>query len=80
MNMAHDIQRLKQKIDRLHQRISTLAQHETALGGIIHKPGWTTVAEFAFVEASIDSLHRQIDTVSQHYQELVSAASQVGNG
>jgi hypothetical protein len=77
--MKHEIQRLDQKINRLNESISDLAHLPPGFGGIVHKPGWTTIAEFALVEASLDSLQRQIEAASEHLKRLIDAAGRVGS-
>lgn len=78
--MTHDINRLQDKIDHLDHSLSSLASQSGLLDRIIHKPGWTTIAEFALVEASLDAVQRQVETVSDHYKRLVEAAGLVGGG
>jgi hypothetical protein len=77
--MPHDINRLKEKTDRLDRSVSSLGGFAGALSGIIHKPGWTSVAEFALVEASLDALYRHVETAADHYRQLIAAADKVGN-
>jgi hypothetical protein len=84
--MKHDIKRLEDKIKRLHHSISTLSisiqppdpGDPNWMWHIIHNPGWTSIAEFALVEASIDSLHNQIETATEQYKRVLEAATQVG--
>lgn len=78
--MIHDIDRLKGKIDRLDQSLAGLKFLGGVLGGVIHRPGWTTVAEFALVEAALDALQRQVEAASDHYHRLIEAAGLVGSG
>jgi hypothetical protein len=46
--MAHDIGKLESKIGILREAISKLhdAKHAELLVPVIHRPGWTTLAEF----------------------------------
>jgi hypothetical protein len=76
--MTHDLNRLKDKIDRINERLSGFRSLKEDLSSIIHKPGWTTVAEFALVEAHLVSLDKQIETTTSHYKELIQAAQRVG--
>jgi hypothetical protein len=76
--MAHDINRLKDRIDRIDQTISDLGELKGQLSGIIHKPGWTTVAEFALVEAGLTSIHTHVEATANHYKQLIEAAQRVG--
>jgi hypothetical protein len=76
--MEHDIKRLEQKISRLNESISQLAQLPPGFGVVIHKPGWTSIAEFALVEAGLDSIQTQVEAASKHLNQLIDAAGRVG--
>jgi hypothetical protein len=76
--MTHDLNILKNRIDRIHGHLSDVSSLKEDLVRIIHKPGWTTVAEFALVEASLASIDKQIETTTSHYKELIQAAQRVG--
>jgi hypothetical protein len=78
--MTHDIDRLKGKIDHLDRTLASLGSLGGVLGGIIHKPGWTTVAEFALMETALDMLQRHAETTSDHYRRVIEAARLVGGG
>lgn len=54
-HMAHDIRMLEEKIKRLTQSISELAQLPPGFGPIIHKPGFTSIAEWQLILAGIDN-------------------------
>jgi tetrahydromethanopterin S-methyltransferase subunit G len=76
--MNYDLNSLKSRIDRIDARLSDVSSQKDELVRIIHKPGWTTVAEFALVEASLASIDKQLETTTSHYRELIQAAQQVG--
>jgi hypothetical protein len=78
--MAHNIQRLEDKCRGLDQALAELAGQKVGgrLGGIVHGPGWTTIAEFALVEANLDSLHAHVALLARQVQELTAAAGKVG--
>ena len=76
--MAHDIGMLENKIDRLTKTLSELATLPPGFGQIIHKPGWTSIAESALFDAGIDSLQRQTETMTEHCKQLLEAADKVG--
>jgi hypothetical protein len=75
--MEHDIKRLEKKIERLEASIASIAHLPRGFGVIIHNPGWTSIAEFALVEAGLDSVQTQIETASEHLKRLIDAAAQV---
>ncbi len=76
--MEHDIKRLDEKIEKLNESISNLATLPPGFGVIIHKPGWTTIAEFALVEASLDSGQAQVEAATAHLRRVLDAAGRVG--
>jgi hypothetical protein len=44
---------------------------------IIHRPGWTTPAELAFVTAILDSIAVQVRSLERLQADLVEAARKV---
>ena len=76
--MAHDIQMLEEKIKRLERSVVDFAKLLPGFGVIIHKPGWTSIAEFALVQAGIDNPHMQIETATEYCKRLLKAAEKVG--
>jgi hypothetical protein len=40
----------------------------------IHKPGWTTVADIAFVHTHLDSLQNQLKNINEQLSAFVKAA------
>lgn len=46
---------------------------------IIHRPGWTTIAEGLYFEALVDSITTHAQTLNQLHQQLLNASSAVGN-
>ncbi len=77
--MAHDIAGLERKIHALHQAISKLhdAKHTDALLPIIHRPGWTTVAEFELVQTHLDALHNQASHLHNSFEALIKTADKI---
>jgi hypothetical protein len=78
--MTTDVADLEVKIRRMDENVSKLhsARHAQELLRVIHKPGWTTVAEAALVNAMVDSLLMHMDNVHRAHDTLLSAARQVG--
>jgi hypothetical protein len=78
--MKHDIDGLEKKLRNLNRCLADLGSQNVSeeLLQVIHKPGWTTPAEFALVSAMADSLQSQIQTASMHFKQMIGAASQVG--
>lgn len=73
---------LERQLDELGRSIHELAaaNHNQILGGIIHGPGWTTLAEGALVSGMLDALQNQVNAVARQSEQLLSAAEQVGAG
>jgi len=78
--MAHDIVGLEKKIRALDEVLSKLQsrKHAELLLPIIHRPGWTTVAEFELVNNHVNSLHDQITTLHKAMEALVAVAEKIG--
>ena len=77
----------KYEINKLEADIKALQASHTALASsstlgellnVIHRPGWTTPAELAFVEAGLESIQAQTRQLAAFTQGLLNAALQVG--
>ena len=72
-----------------HERKVTLAREALAslpggdyydqLWQVIHRPGWTTIAEGLYFEALVDSITTHAQTLNQLHQQLLKASLAVGN-
>jgi hypothetical protein len=80
MTMKHDIVGLEKKLRTIQKGMADLGGQKLSdeFIQIIHRPGWTTPAEFMLVSAMADSLQKQIDTASAHCKQLVEATSRIG--
>lgn len=78
--MAHDIRMLEEKIKRLTQSISEFVQLPPGFGPIIHKPGFTSIAEWQLIVAGIDNQQKQIEVMTEYCKRLLEAAENVGKG
>ena len=78
--MTHDIAGLKQKITTIQDSITKLqdAKHAERLVPIIHRPGWTTIAEFELVQHQVDSLFQQVGNLHKGFDALVAIAEKIG--
>jgi HD-GYP domain-containing protein (c-di-GMP phosphodiesterase class II) len=78
--MAHNITGLEHKVRSLHESVSKLheAKHADKLSPIIHRPGWTTVAEFELVQSHVEHLHDQIRNLHKALDALISTAEHIG--
>ena len=75
----HDIEHLERKIHELHKSLTALRDQDPVTGviTIIHKPGWTSVAEQAFFTGIVDAMLMQTKTLSALKQVLLSGATNV---
>jgi hypothetical protein len=76
---AHQIACLEAKIKALSTHLETLSNTSDMeeLFVIIHRPGWTTPAEFAMVNGIIDSIHAQAKTLTEMRKVLLSGSRAV---
>lgn len=74
--VEHDVKHLEEKIGRLETKIAELARLPPELG-VIRRRGWTTIDEFALVEAALASVQAQIETASEHLKRLIQAAERI---
>lgn len=89
----HDLTRLEAKIKDVASSISALAARSEALGAgagektlnlsgliaIIHRPGWTTPAEWLFVNGILDSMAIHTEALAGLQQSLLAGSAAVGN-
>ena len=77
---SEHIEYLERRLKELRKKLAGFEQQSPfgQLLEIIHRPGWTTVAEARFFEAALDSLETQIETLKRDHQNLLKAAGMVG--
>jgi len=77
----------QENIAKMEQRLNALKKDSQALTNanvydqllqIIHKPGWTTVAESLFLENTLDLISAQMQSLTRAQQGLLEAANAVG--
>ena len=68
----HDITKLEEGINELYESLHELAndQKKEEFIRVIHRPGWTTVAEYRLVEGLISGLNKQVDALKNHLETL----------
>lgn len=78
--MKHDIAGLEKKLRTIQKGMADLGKQNLTddFIQIIHRPGWTTVAEFMLVSAMADSLQKQLEAAGAHCKQLMEAANRVG--
>jgi hypothetical protein len=74
-----ELARLESRINELSERLTDLADDDqfANLIKIIHRPGWTTIAEQALVLGVVDSMIAQAKTLTALKNVLLSGASKV---
>jgi hypothetical protein len=77
-----EIKRLDKKISELMVAISEAERgnnkHLKELLLQIHKKGWTTIAELAFVHNILDSVKNQVSNINEQVGGLAKGAGKVG--
>jgi hypothetical protein len=77
--MGHDLSKLERQLETLNRRVTELSSigltKEMLL--IIHRPGWTTPAEFYLVVNAVESLTHGIEGQIQQSKQLLEAAKQI---
>ena len=78
----HELNQLEANIKELKSSHAALASGGALdeLLKIIHRPGWTTPAELAFVQVGLESAQAQTRQLTALTQGLLTAAKLVGAG
>lgn len=78
----HELTQLEGEIQALKTSHAALASGDSLdeLLRIIHRPGWTSVAELAFVRTGLESVRAQTAQLNALTQGLLNAAKLVGAG
>ncbi len=78
--MDHDISKLQASLRAFDNKVAELGQQRVAelLIPIMHRPGWTTIAEYALVAACLEAMQHQVDGLALMAHRLAEAAGQVG--
>jgi hypothetical protein len=74
-NMAH----LEARIKELSTQLATIAntQDLEEMIFIIHKPGWTTPAEYLLVSGLVDAMHEHTNALASLRQTLINGSRAV---
>ena len=78
----HELTQLEGEIQALKTSHAALASGDSLdeLLKIIHRPGWTSVAELAFVRTGLESIRSQTTQLNALTNGLLAAAKLVGAG
>lgn len=78
--LKHDVARLEAQVKEMSHSLKQLADgkefEEFVL--LIHRPGWTTPAEFMLVSGVVDSMLAQTKSLASLKQALLVGSRQVG--
>lgn len=82
MSAQHDIARLERDIRTLQKTVQALARDDVynQLLELIHRPGWTTPAEFLLVDGAVNSMTAQLRELTALRDTVVVAARQIAVG
>ena len=71
---------LEGRLNQLNAKLASLAsQNQVAdLIPIIHKPGWTTVAEMAFAAGIVEAMLKHADAFAELHGALIKGSQSVG--
>jgi hypothetical protein len=77
---AEHIKRFETKISAVKQAVDGLPGDDyfNELFKIIHRPGWTTIAEGVLFETMVDTMLAQTRQLAQMHQQLMTGAQAVG--
>ncbi len=78
----HDVARLEASLKQVQAHLANLSGREDfeELLLIIHRPGWTTVAEFELVSGIVETLQVHAQAMVRLKQALMAGSRQVGGG
>ena len=78
----HELAQLEGAIQGLKTAHATLGSGDSLdeLLKIIHRPGWTSIAELAFVRTGLESIRAQTAQLTELTNGLLAAAKLVGSG
>ncbi len=74
------LDKLETSINQFREELRRLtADDDTAeLPKIIHRPGWTTLAEYLLVTGLVDSMRAQVRVLVEMKQALLAGSREVG--
>jgi hypothetical protein len=77
--MHHDIGKLEKRLRSVDQKLEALEIY-SPFGPIIHRPGWTTIAEYSLVMLAVDALEQHVNSIYSIRDGLLLAAEQIDPG
>ena len=76
---THQIKKIEAQVNEIHESMQRLTAHEPLIQliGIIHKPGFTTVAEHTVLVGILDAMQAHTNALAGLKQALLSGAPKV---
>ena len=84
----HDIAQLESDISRMYAALAALGSHRgeptaaddssSELFKLIHRPGWTTPAEFALVTSFVRSITAGAESLAEMHAALLAGSRSIG--
>ena len=76
----HNIAHLETQIKELRDQLADVSQDGSwdELLIILHRPGWTTPAEYLFVQGLVETMREQVQVFAAFKQVLISGSRAVG--
>ena len=82
MAIAHteDLGQLEERVTTLNKTLAKLGDGKELIELIrlLHRPGWTTPAEFRFASAIVNAMHAHASALTTMRQDLLDASREVG--
>jgi hypothetical protein len=77
--MKHDIGKLEERLRSVDKKVKALEIY-SPFGPIIHRPGWTTIAEYSLFMLAVDAMEQHVSSINSILEGLLRAAQQIDDG
>jgi hypothetical protein len=79
--VKHDLDALRDKVNKLKSSTARLhdAAYADALLAAMSRPGWTTAAEYALVEAHVELIDKHLDFINEHITRILPLVNMIGS-
>jgi len=75
--VKHDPAEMEARLHRFDRSLRAVDGVAEALIPVIHRPGWTTPAEFAFFNSFLEAMTGQVAVLAQMRERLIESAKTV---
>jgi hypothetical protein len=82
LSHTEHIKRFEGKLNEVKQALASLPGDNffNEINIIIHRPGWTTIAEGLFFENAVDAITVQTQRLAEMQNQLLAVSEAVGRG